>query len=286
MPGTTRDGVPEILSEYNWAKTVTPAILTVLEGGQPSLRSAAAWALARMGDLRHDAEQTFRVLISALRDPDQAVRVEAATAVGNLMYPWSSNGVPALRAALRDPSTAVRSAAAAALGPLGVEAKAATPDLAAALSDPDRGVRASAARALGELGGSAQKDSIPALVAALESEVPEVRAAAAESLGDVGSRSTVQSLLRLMSDGDQRVRVKALIALGRTSSGADEAVPVLLEATQSEQPEIQEAARTAIRYLPRAADEAAEPAVKRLTPPLPGRPSTDRAQGCSGAPWE
>ena len=71
--------------------------------------------------------------------------------------------VPALITALRDPDPAVRLKAVEVLGRMGDDAAAAVPDLIKLLDDPDPEVRKAAARTIGRIGPAA-KAAVPALM--------------------------------------------------------------------------------------------------------------------------
>jgi hypothetical protein len=71
--------------------------------------------------------------------------------------------VPALVTALRDPDPAVRLKAVEVLGRMGDDAAAAVPDLIKLLDDPDPDVRKAATRTIGRIGPAA-KAAVPALM--------------------------------------------------------------------------------------------------------------------------
>ena len=167
-------------------------------------------------------------LIKALRDADEAVRLNAAYALGAIGAP----AVPALSQALRDESEETRTYAAYALSATGASA---VPALMEALHDVSWRIRANAAYALGDIGQPAQ-DAVPALNRALCDASEWVRRHAAEALGLVGqpTQDTVPGLITLLRDAHYWVRDNAARALARIGPAAGAAVPALRAALSDE----------------------------------------------------
>jgi HEAT repeat protein len=92
-------------------------------------------------------------LVEDLKHNDEAVRMDAAAALGKVNSSEVSQAVPVLSAALKDPSAYVRQSAAKSLKALGPDAQAAVPALKAALKDSDHGVRIWAGEALENIQG-------------------------------------------------------------------------------------------------------------------------------------
>ncbi len=145
---------------------------------------------------------TFELLISALGDPDNEVRWEAALALGEFGNP---DAYEPLKKALRDPDKYVRYGAALALEKLGWEPK--KDDLDAAYfsfgkQDWDR---------LNEL-----KDAslIPLTQASCDGDAG-IRAKAVEVLGDIGDQRAIPSLYQSLKDENDSVRWNAVIAAPR-----------------------------------------------------------------------
>jgi hypothetical protein len=139
------------------------AVLEFATGGTPELRRVGLWALGFVVEARDvellaaaatDVDPTvrsmaigsipdpagddhaFRVLILALRDPDEQVRVSAVSRLG---YTGRADGVAPLVTLAADRAPRVRSMVAYALGRL--RSAEATPTLLRLLHDPDRHVR-------------------------------------------------------------------------------------------------------------------------------------------------
>jgi HEAT repeat protein/beta-lactamase regulating signal transducer with metallopeptidase domain len=162
-----------------------------------------------------EAEGRMIVALSAaLDDPDAAVRMSSAQALGSLDDP---RAVEALLEALRtDPDAGVRKMAAWALGE--IESPAAVGGLSqAARSDASVDVRAMAVWALGEI---ESPEAVPALGAALRDSDVEVRRMAVWALGEIESAEAVEWLTPALRDGDVEIRRKAAWALGEIESAA------------------------------------------------------------------
>lgn len=129
-----------------------------------------------------DTKAKVAALIENLKDEDEQVRRDAATALGDI-GPAAKDAVPALIVALKkDADEDVRRNVATALGEIGPMAKGAVPALIIALKkDVDEEVRRNTAIALGEIGPAA-KDAVPALTQALKDEDEDLRDAAQTAL--------------------------------------------------------------------------------------------------------
>ena len=110
---------------------------------------------------------------------------------------------------LKDPDDGVRENAATKLGEL--EDGSATEDLIQLLTDQDEGVRCAAAEALGKL---KSEPALKSLVRALGDKDPDVCAAAAEALGCIGLAEAVGPLIERLDHSDRYVRASAAKALG------------------------------------------------------------------------
>ena len=198
-----------------------------LKKPDPDLRRRAAEQLGLYGPA---VQPATTALASALTDSDEAVRLNAAYALGSgatdgvplllasleneadekwqinlerndftnpsqldLPYGLASAGsaaVPALSAALDHPDWYVRAAAVATLGCIGLNAGCAAPAITAALSDPNEWVARNAAQALGNIGTQNSK-AAGALAAALS----DTRPVTAWSLGKDPLRENAASAL-------------------------------------------------------------------------------------------
>ena len=180
-------------------------------------------------------------LIGALRDKDEAVRLDAAYALGAMgervvedllaalhaeAAARAESNLPATRANPQGGNPAELCSAYA----LSAVGSPAVPALIAELKHAHWAVRAAAADILGNLGWNARQ-AIPALIRALRDENAWVRRNAAEALGTIGSPAVeaVPALRERLKDEDERIRRNAAFTLARIGRPAHEAVPGLIE---------------------------------------------------------
>ena len=162
-------------------------------------------------------------LKTALMDPSEAVRSEAARALGEI---GDQSAVEALIAAIHDPAAALVEEAAASLARIG-DRRANAPLAALLRRGPDRlsrRDRVAVVKALGELGGH---DAVTALLEALQKartdEDEEILEAAASALGKTGSSRAAPGLISLLESGASsagllRIVVRALGEIGDASA--------------------------------------------------------------------
>ncbi len=168
--------------------------------------------------------------VSAVRHPAEVI--EALGRAGDATaLPLLVTLVDAARAKPTDASTITAGETAAyALARYGrrklpIDAAARTA-LVAALAHPDARMRYAVVYALArEQRGTADVDpaqTVTAIAALATDRVPEIRATAAAALGRRGDRASARAtLLGLLDDGDWRVAVEAVRALGGSEGGAD-----------------------------------------------------------------
>ncbi len=155
----------------------------------------AALALARRGKA-----SALPVLISALSDGDAKVRVEAATALGQM----GKAAVPSLLKVLREGNADARAAAIGAMERIG-DMRAVEELARLARSEPYVAVRAQAVTALGRLGGETARE---ALADALKDSDAGVRLRAVEALGRADGARSVKAIAQALSDPNEQVRKK------------------------------------------------------------------------------
>jgi HEAT repeat protein/lysophospholipase L1-like esterase len=196
----------------------------LLRAEDPSVRAAAAWAAGPRKDGR-----MVPLLVAALEDPEEAVRREAARALGHLGGA-ADPARPALHVALGDPRPSVRWAASRALFHLGLRPSE-LPPLTSALASEDPYVRGFAAFSLGEMGAPA-RDAVPALAQALRHPDGYTRGGAVSALAKLGpvAVEAVPALLDGLASDDGDRRWKAARTLGRIGPAAQAAVPDLVRA--------------------------------------------------------
>jgi HEAT repeat protein len=178
------------------------------------------------------------VLIDKLNDPDQAVGLYVAQALGEVT---PASLLPELHAALRNGNPDVRWRAAMALGELGDST--AVGSLSVLLRDTDLMVQGNAAEALAKIGG---ETAIRALTGALDSESDSTVQAAMSGLETLGDQA-VPGLADVMTSQNAKVRLDAATVLGYIATPA--AQRALQLATIDQDPEVRAAVERALSQL-------------------------------------
>jgi HEAT repeat protein len=173
------------------------------------VRSTICWALARLRD-----ERSLPAMLTALNDPSEKLRGEAAIQLGVLDAQKAV--LPLIESLQNDSDTTVREVAANSLGSL--RNPLATPILIKIMQDPTEtpGLRGHAAEALGGIRG---EEVITPLITALQDEVVDVRFWAAFALGQLGDPQALPELERLAATD-----TAVLPGWGPISQEAEEAV--------------------------------------------------------------
>jgi HEAT repeat protein len=191
----------------------------------PIVRRAAA---SRLEDCPLDLNASLPTLLLAVDDSDSGVRRHIAQILGDL--PGREQGeeeiVKAMIALLHDPEADVRAAAANQLRGPRFAAEKIFPALIGALSDDDGHVRLTAVFALGRFGPDA-KAAIPRLLPLLNDE--ELARAATYTLVKIGG-DAVPALAEALTNGEERARLSAAIALESLGPDAKGALPHLRKA--------------------------------------------------------
>jgi HEAT repeat protein len=179
------------------------ALASALKDPDEQVRLKALKAIQEMGPTA--AQVAIRELLRALEDKKPAVRAEAVSALGGAGRLWPGLIVPKVARALKDGDKQVRLRAAGILGGIGPVARSAVPDLIEALKANDvsdvvgLSVCRNAAWSLAAMGPAA-KPAIPVIVEMLDSSDPRVRTDALKVLEGIG-------------DSDERVAPALLKAL-------------------------------------------------------------------------
>lgn len=166
---------------HAWAKNCSQA---EINSYIKKLNNTDEWIFT-IAALRKCGSPAVVTLTGNLQNPDEVVRLNAASALGS-MGNVAKAAIPDLIVTLKDSNSIVRSSAASALGGIGIEAKAAIPALSTALQDEDKSVRFIAASTLGNMGIEA-KAAIPRLTEALQDNDSSVRSTAAYALSRIGA---------------------------------------------------------------------------------------------------
>lgn len=224
----------------------------LLSNEEPTVRASAAEVLGALGD----SSALNALIMSAIADTDDRVRLSATTALGRVKHARSAQVLAGL---LEDEDSKIVAAAAGGLenlselavdpvfgllnhesadvrvratGVLGrLRHRGACERLIRGLTDKVIWVRIVSAQALGEIGDSR---AAPALIDALRDRDQVVRAMAAEALGKLRDFAATMPLLNLLNDESDLVRVNALRALGRIGNPA--AIPFLEPALEAPEP--------------------------------------------------
>ena len=162
---------------------LSPDFLRAMQDGDWGVRNNAALAL---GYFREQREVVVPVLVKALQDPKNAVRLLAAQSLNQIAPDEvvKSGVVPVVIEVLKDPDDQVAYRAAALLGAMGKEPALAVPALIECLHNTNSLVAATGARALGKFReqGSA---AVPQLVDLLGNTNGAIRRAATDALKQI-----------------------------------------------------------------------------------------------------
>jgi len=181
----------------------------------PSVRSAALGALARLGALHDD------LLLRGLADPDATVRHRACALAGRGADGVTPGSVivQALQRALADDDSSVVETAAWALGEFGPRCGGAVAAELGHVAGTHRSpvCRESAVAALGAIGAP---ESLTVVLAALD-DTPNIRRRAAIALAAFDDPSAEDGLRRCLGDRDWQVRQAAEELLADDGRGGD-----------------------------------------------------------------
>ena len=222
------------------------------------------------------SEKAIQPLADLLDDPDHNVRKAAAGALGSIGSPKS---IPILIAAFQDPNKGVESSAARSLGML--KAREAVPALVNGLEDANFAAVGWIAWALGEIGS---KEAVEPLISRMEKDENLHYLAIGDALGKLGSDRAVDAyvkglskgpwwmqsgcaaalgemrdekgfepLIETLRTGEARVRRAAVLAIAKYPVA--QAEPVLQEALQDEDWEVQMYAKDALEKIKKSKEE-------------------------------
>lgn len=183
-------------------RRVIDALVTALKDENKDVRVQAAETLGHVADPR-----AVDGLTVALRDESPEVREQAASALSRFRSPAAAG---ALLLALKDQSAAVRREAVHGVARMRDPRHADA--LTMMLQDADREVRQQAAVGLGQLRAAT---AIEPLSAALKDADRDVRQQAAAALGQIRDPRTGPALIAALSDSDRDVRQEAVNALAQ-----------------------------------------------------------------------
>jgi len=269
-----------VLAEIGPAQDdVLVAFCDSLTDKDSGVRGEAAQGLLKLvGNGHKEAKKAALPLAVALSDSVPLVRTSAAAAISKLGE-LAVEAVPTLVLALSNTTLDVRRKAAQVLKSIGTSAKGAIPALKVALADKDLDTRSSAALALHRLGseerdilpiinetlklngtnrdealaviagiGPAAAASVPFVRPYLKDKEPDMRRRAATAIGNIGPKAADASLAiaDLLKDKDTSVRLTAAETLGKIGPGAKEATAALCDAFKDSDESVRRAATEAI----------------------------------------
>jgi len=211
------------------AAAATMPLISRLSDEDSEAARAAQAALRRIGP------STVPSLVAALRQAGSAARCRAAELLASQQDfgPALCAAIGPLIGALRDRDAGVRAQAAASLGAIGRDTPGVAEALARALTDPADHARLAATRALGELGPVARPVA-PALLGVLRQPNPALRVEAARARWRIlhGTEEVLPVLTSALRN--PQTHWQAALALAEIGAPADEAIPALLDALQTE----------------------------------------------------
>lgn len=189
------------LAALTGAEPILPHLVAALhDDDNAERRNAARSALAALASPESPTcRAALQHLGESARDPDEDVRILAASALGESGNPSAHTALAAL---LRSPSPNVAAAAADALGVLG-DRRGVAP-LAEILREGDFWVRVAAVVALGRIGGA---EAVAALSRAVEN--PLLAPAAVEAMGATGDPGGLGGLRAPAESDDEGLRTAA-----------------------------------------------------------------------------
>jgi len=128
-------------------RLITTNLLSLATNSSGNLRRQT---IETMGALRVANSNSAAIMVSALDDPDPAIRLAAMNAVGQISWKTAA-ALPRLEDFTRSTNTLERGSATRALGLYGARASNAAPAITLLLADPELEVRAAATNALGNI---------------------------------------------------------------------------------------------------------------------------------------
>lgn len=212
LRGEVKAHASALVHRLGWAEVLSVRLEHSRNSGE------RARAAARLGDLGSEESESLVSLVRALRDPDAAVRICAARALGKC---GDLSMAPALISAARDGRIAIGIVAEAlvGLGP-GVE-----PVVTYATGDGEPCVRRLATDVIGALRLPGARRAALTL---LDDPDETVRVAAAKALGRIGWPDIAPELSLRCTSGGKRLRLAAVESMVELQ--APEGVPVLAAA--------------------------------------------------------
>ena len=216
------------------AAPAVAALITALDDADQQVWSRSASALAGIGP---PAEPAIPKLVAGLPGGGQR-----GYRYGYALSQIGPAALPVLLETLKAEQPPARGGAARSLGWMGPSATPAVPPLLELLDDPDTAVAQLSAEALGRIG------VVPSLVETLAHESAARRRGAAYALGHMSTPplKALPALLEVFQDGDEKVRVEALLTVGGFGNAMVPHLTQLVAALADPQPHVRDAAVAAL----------------------------------------
>ncbi len=240
------------------AKQACGQIAELLRADEDSAtRAASAYALAVIG-----CPSSIPSLSAAAKDGDALVSMIATWALAMLQPDdpeMQNRAIEKLVEGLKNDQASIRFVAAKGLNQLDAAAELVAPDLIAAANDPDPSVAANVLDALASLGPAVLQRAVPAL------QQPDRRAIAVEVIARLGAeaQSAVPDLLDAARSADPEFTARVHHALAEIGVATPEVIAQLKTALASSDEQIRQSAIFSLGHLGSKASEATEP-LKRL----------------------
>ncbi len=171
---------------------VMPALIPLLS--HPA-RETKFRAIAALGSIEPQTEQSLRAIAGKLGDPD--ISGTASHGLEKIGAP----AVPVLVAALAEPASLVRENAATALARIGPDAAAAVPALLAGLTDQTGMAKKMYLLALSHIAGPGSEAAVPELRASLKDpELHDLAASALARIEKAGAADLAETLVTMLQD--------------------------------------------------------------------------------------
>jgi len=194
------------------AKSALAPLKTLYQ--KESVDSVRTAVLQAVTSIDPDNDETFMLLLNALKDKNATVRGVAAGWLGKCKIVPAKAVMP-LTGMLKDQDDVVRRNAVWALGTFGSGARDAIPAVTRALNDADSEMRIEAACTLAKISADQTQAMVDRLVVGLQDKDADLRSLSAKSLRELGHRAktAAPALIAALKDPVMRVRLDAVSAL-------------------------------------------------------------------------
>ena len=241
------------------AKAAVPALIKGLDDDEEQVFFWAATALAKIGP---DAQAATAELINRLQRSKRRYKDQIHVRIVHALTQIGPPAIPELTEALSSDDDFVRYGSAVVLGNLGSDSQVAASQLFVLLADEADNVRTAASSALGKIGPQAYTQ----IIQGLSSEKTIVRGAAANAVIWLPANSSPAIKLAALLTEEPSAKVKAmgLKSLSQIGFPADQLLPLLQSALDSDLPQLKQAALSGILSLSPNSKTAIPHLIERL----------------------